>query len=92
MKLSKSIFRAFDLRAKSGQTELLKQKLSDTSVKVVAGKPGNVGYFFGESLSWDGNDLLKAIWMWWGKPEALNQFPEIVEPIEAQPASAVFDE
>ena len=58
MKLSKSILRVFDVRAKSGKAELLKQKLSATSVSVVEGKPGNLGYFFGENLSSDGNDLV----------------------------------
>ncbi len=58
MKLEKSILRVFDVRAKAGQAALLKQKLSDTSVKVVEGKPGNLGYFFGENLSSDGNDLV----------------------------------
>ena len=37
---------------------MLKQKLSDTSVSVVKGKPGNLGYFFGESISADGKDLV----------------------------------
>ena len=50
--------RIFDVRAKAGKAELLKQKLSDTSVSVVKGKPGNLGYFFGESLSSDENDLV----------------------------------
>ena len=27
-------------------------------MKVVEGKPGNLGYFFGENLSSDGNDLV----------------------------------
>ena len=58
MKLEKSILRVFDVRAKAGQAALLKQKLSDTSVKVVEGKPGNLGYFFGENLSSDGNVLV----------------------------------
>ena len=58
MKLSKSIMRVFEVRAKPGNTEVLKQKLADTSVSVVNGKPGNLGYFFGEDLSSDGNDLV----------------------------------
>jgi len=58
MNLSKSILRVFDVRAKPGKAELLKQKLSDTSVSVVKGKPGNLGYFFGENVSTDGNDLV----------------------------------
>lgn len=63
MKLSKSILRIFEVRAKPGYAEILKQKLSDTSVTVVNGKPGNRGYFFGEKLSSDGNDLVFiSIW------------------------------
>ena len=58
MKLSKSILRIFEVRAKPGNAGLLKQKLSDTSVSVVNGKPGNLGYFFGENLSSDENDLV----------------------------------
>ena len=58
MQLSKSILRIFDVRAKPGKATLLKQKLSDTSVSVVKGKPGNLGYFFGENLSSDEHDLV----------------------------------
>ena len=58
MKLSQSILRVFEVRAKPGSAELLKQKLSDTSVSVVNGKPGNLGYFFGQNLSSDENDLV----------------------------------
>ena len=63
MKLSKSIMRVFEVRAKPGEAEILKQKLSATSVTVVDGKPGNLGYFFGEDLSSDANDLVFiSIW------------------------------
>ena len=58
MQLSKSILRVFDVRAKVGKAEILKQKLSDTSVSVVKGKPGNLGYFFGENISSDKHDLV----------------------------------
>jgi quinol monooxygenase YgiN len=58
MNLRKSILRVFDVRAKPGKAELLKQKLSDTSVSIVKGKPGNLGYIFGENISSDGNDLV----------------------------------
>jgi quinol monooxygenase YgiN len=63
MQLNKSILRIFDVRAKEGKVDLLKQKLSDTSVSVVKGKPGNIGYFFGENLSTNENDLVFiSIW------------------------------
>ena len=39
-----------------------------------------------------GTENLKTIWMWWGEPSELNQFPEIVEPMEKQPAGAVFSD
>ena len=58
MNLSRAILRVFDVRAKPGKAGLLKQKLSDTSVSVVKGKPGNLGYLFGENISSDGNDLV----------------------------------
>ena len=58
MKLSKAILRIFEVRAKSGNAELLKQKLSDTSVSVVEHKQGNLGYFFGDNLTSDENDLV----------------------------------
>ena len=58
MKLNKSILRVFEVRAKPGKAELLKKKLAATSVAVVEGKPGNLGYFFGENLSTDGSDLV----------------------------------
>ncbi|MEM9150320.1 MAG: antibiotic biosynthesis monooxygenase [Cyanobacteria bacterium P01_F01_bin.3] len=58
MKLSKAILRIFEVRAIPGNAQLLKQKLSDTSVSVVKGKPGNLGYFFGANLTSDENDLV----------------------------------
>ena len=58
MKLSKAILRVFEVRAKPGKVDVLKQKLSGTSVSVVNGKPGNLGYFFGANLSSDGDDFV----------------------------------
>ncbi len=58
MKLNKSILRIFEVRAKPGKAGMLKQKLSDTSVSVVKGKPGNLGYFFGENITSGENDLV----------------------------------
>lgn len=58
MKLNNAILRIFEVRAKPGNAELLKQKLSDTSVSVVKDKPGNLGYFFGENIGSDENDLV----------------------------------
>ncbi len=39
-----------------------------------------------------GTGILKTVWMWWGPPTVLNQFPELVEPIEEQPSEARFVE
>ena len=58
MELNKAIMRIFEVRAKPGKCGLLKQKLSDTSISVVKDKPGSLGYFFGENLSFDENDLV----------------------------------
>lgn len=58
MKFSNSILRVFEVRAKPGMTEVLKQKLSDTSVAIVEGEPGNLGYFFGENITSTGSDLV----------------------------------
>ncbi|MDJ0779207.1 MAG: hypothetical protein QNJ85_15160 [Gammaproteobacteria bacterium] len=58
MELNKAILRIFEVRARAGCAGLLKQKLSDTSVAVVDGKPGNLGYFFGSNLSADENELV----------------------------------
>ena len=63
MKLTKSILRVFEVRARPGMAEILKQKLSATSVSVVDGIPGNLGYFYGEDLSSGENDLVFiSIW------------------------------
>lgn len=91
MNLSKSILRVFEVRAKAGKAELLKQKLSDTSVSVVKDKPGNLGYFFGENISSDGNDLV-FISVWenldsikshfgedWGQSYLPEGYDEIIE-------------
>ena len=37
-----------------------------------------------------GNQILKTVWMWWGEPWVLNQYPELVEPFEEQPKGARF--
>ena len=58
MYLNNAILRIFDVRARAGKVDILKRKLSDTSVSVVKGKPGNLGYFFGSNLSTGENDLV----------------------------------
>ena len=58
MTLNKTILRVFEVRAKPGHTQTLKQKLSDASIAVVRGEPGNGGYLFGECLSATGRDLV----------------------------------
>jgi len=89
MQLSESILRVFEVRAKPGKAELLKQKLSDTSVSVVKGKPGNLGYFFGENISSDENDLvfisvwkdLESVKSHFGKDWEQSYLPEGYEEI-----------
>lgn len=39
-----------------------------------------------------GDVILKTVWMWWGEPEVINQFPKLVEPVEKQPAGAKFSD
>ena len=63
MNFDRAILRIFDVRAKSGQVDKLKKKLASTSIDVVQGKPGNLGYFFGELVSNDGRDLMfVSVW------------------------------
>ena len=63
MQLDRVILRIFEVRARPGNATLLKQKLSDTSVSVVQGKPGNLGHLFGEVISNDENDLVfVSVW------------------------------
>ena len=89
MKLNKAILRIFEVRAKPGKAETLKQKLSDTSVSVVNGKPGNLGYFFGANLSSDGDDLvfisvwknMEAIISLFGEEWAESYLPEGYEEL-----------
>ena len=63
LKIDKAVFRVFEARTKPGKLEMLRQKLSSTSVAVVNGEPGNLGYFFGEPLSSE-NDSLVFVSVW----------------------------
>lgn len=63
MNPSNLIFRMFEVRAKPGCADRLRQKLSGASIAVVKGEPGNRGYFFGDVLSSDG-DALVFISVW----------------------------
>ena len=56
--LNQSILRIFEVRAKPGKAQQLKSKLSSTSIAVVDGKPGNLGYLFGEDISSAEDDLV----------------------------------
>ncbi len=63
MNFSESIMRVFEVRAKPGHAEELENKLASTSVSVVQGKPGNLGYFFGKKSSSDDHDFVfVSIW------------------------------
>ena len=58
MHFDDAILRVFEVRARPGKAGPLKQKLSHTSVSVVKGEPGNLGYFFGQAQSSDEHDLV----------------------------------
>ena len=75
MNINNGILRIFDVRAKAGKAAQLRQKLSDTSVAVVAGKPGNRGYFFGDNLT-TGPDDLVFISVWENLAAVKAQFGE----------------
>lgn len=63
MNFDKSILRIFEATAKPGKAAALKTKFANTSVSVVDGKPGNLGFFFGESLaSGEGDMMFISIW------------------------------
>ena len=63
MNFTQSILRVFEARAKQGYADELEKKLASTSISVVQGKPGNLGYFFGKKSSSDDHDFLfVSIW------------------------------
>ena len=63
MNITESVMRLFEVRAKPGHADELEKKLASTSVSVVQGKPGNLGYFFGKKSSTDDHDFLFiSIW------------------------------
>ncbi len=39
-----------------------------------------------------GDEILKTVWMWWGDPDVLNEYPKLVEPFEEQPVGARFED
>ena len=39
-----------------------------------------------------GDEVLKTVWMWWGKPKVTNQPSIRVEPLEEQPPRAIFSD
>lgn len=61
MNFDKAILRIFEATAKPGEAGALKAKFANTSVSVVDGKPGNLGFFFGESLA-SGEMMFVSIW------------------------------
>lgn len=58
-----SILRVFGARAKQGCADALVKKFATTSADVVRNQPGNQGYFFGKSLS-DEGDVFVFISVW----------------------------
>lgn len=57
------IMRLFEVRTKEGCAEALLRNFATTSADVVQNEPGNEGYFFGRSVSGDGNVVVFAS-MW----------------------------
>ncbi len=63
MNFTEAVMRVFEVRAKSGYADELEKKLASTSISVVQGQPGNLGYFFGKQPSSDDHDFVfVSIW------------------------------
>ena len=60
---SGSILRVFEARAKPGCADLLVKKFATTSGDVVRNQPGNLGHFFGKSVS-DEDDVFLFVSVW----------------------------
>ena len=58
MIFTEAIMRVFEVRAKQGQADALEKKLASTSISVVQGKPGNLGYFFGKQSADDDHNFV----------------------------------
>jgi len=57
------VMRLFEARAKRGRADELARKLATVSVEVVRNKPGNEGYFFGQSVAGD-DDIFVFASVW----------------------------
>lgn len=57
------ILRLFEVRAKPGCAETLREKFATTSADVVRDEPGSEGYFFGQGVSAD-DDLVVFASIW----------------------------
>ena len=63
LEIDEAIFRVFEARAKPGKLELLRRKFASTSITVVNGERGNLGYFFGEPVSSKQDSLIfVSVW------------------------------
>ncbi|MEM7359916.1 MAG: antibiotic biosynthesis monooxygenase [Pseudomonadota bacterium] len=58
MKYQQAVLRVFQARPKAGKAQQLKDKFAQTSVSVVVGEPGNLGYLFGTDISSDQDELV----------------------------------
>ena len=57
------ILRIFEVTAKAGCSETLLKNFKTTSVDVVRGKPGNLGYFFGNCVPGEDNQVMfVSVW------------------------------
>ena len=63
MQLNKAILRIFEVEVKDGYADVLQEKFAVTSVAVVDGKPGNLGYLFGRMVpTADNNLVFISVW------------------------------
>ena len=63
MKLEGPVLRVFEVRTKPNCADALLRNFATTSAQVVAGEPGNHGYFFGRCVEGDGNAVMfVSVW------------------------------
>jgi quinol monooxygenase YgiN len=59
---NRSVMRVFEVRAKAGYADALEKKLASTSISVVQGQPGNLGYFFGKKAGSADEFVFVSLW------------------------------
>jgi len=57
------VLRIFEVNTRPGRVAELLENFATTSAAVVAGRPGNRGYFFGRAIEGDGNAVMfVSVW------------------------------